>query len=237
MEKNLRRGLSLGSLDPAAKTFPGLPELALLRIIGSLWPTSDMNHAVVSPARLLMGAYLGLSRVRSLQDVASGLFLCTLWLQYEQLSKRFVPEAVNFAVNAILHLAPHGMKNPSEVPGSFPCPDLGSERCRSFAINLKKAKKIHITLRKPDLIAILTGDVQEEETKTELLAVALEVLSRLSEMYKGLDGFAELFKPIFTILESIRAEKLPQALKVRANFLKRCFIFLIKSTDACNRSP
>lgn len=34
--------------------------------------------------------------VRSSQDIASGLFLTTLILQFEELSKRFVPEAVNF---------------------------------------------------------------------------------------------------------------------------------------------
>ncbi len=60
MHKNLKRGLSKGALDPEAKTWPGLQELSLLRVIGQIWPTSDMNHHVVSPARLLIGAYLGL---------------------------------------------------------------------------------------------------------------------------------------------------------------------------------
>ena len=43
-----------------------------------------MNHAVVSPTRVLMGAYLGLGRIRSIADVASGLFLCTIFLQVPQ---------------------------------------------------------------------------------------------------------------------------------------------------------
>jgi nucleolar protein 14 len=65
MYKNLKRGLSRGASHPEAKTWPGLPELSLLRLIGSVWSTSDLNHAVVSPTRVLMGAYLGLCRVRS----------------------------------------------------------------------------------------------------------------------------------------------------------------------------
>ena len=107
MHKNLKRGLSHGALDPEAKTWPGLAELSLLRLIGIVWPTSDMNHAVISPARLLMGAYLGLGRVRSLTDIGSGLLLCTLFLQFEELSKRLVPEAINFLVNTVLHLYAH----------------------------------------------------------------------------------------------------------------------------------
>ena len=81
MQKNLRRGLSHGVTDVTSKTWPGLAELSFLRVVGLIWPTSDMNHAVVSPARLLLGSYLGLCRVRSLQDITGGLFLCTLFLR------------------------------------------------------------------------------------------------------------------------------------------------------------
>lgn len=52
MHQNLRRGVAKGPLDPEAKTWPGIPELTLLRVIGAIWPTSDLNHVVVSPTRL-----------------------------------------------------------------------------------------------------------------------------------------------------------------------------------------
>jgi nucleolar protein 14 len=80
MQKNLNRGLR-DPLSPSSRTFPGVPELILLRVLGGIWSTSDMNHAVVGPARYLMAAYLGLSRIRSLADIASGLFLCTLFYE------------------------------------------------------------------------------------------------------------------------------------------------------------
>ena len=80
MQKNLNRGLQ-DPLSPSSKTFPGVPELILLRVLGGMWSTSDMKHAVVGPARYLMGAYLGLPRIRSLADIASGLFLCTLFYE------------------------------------------------------------------------------------------------------------------------------------------------------------
>src|SRR5258706_3440712 len=80
MQKNLNRGLQ-DPLSPSSKTFPGVPELILRRVLGGVWSTSDMKHAVVGPARYLMGAYLGLPRIRSLADIASGLFLCTLFYE------------------------------------------------------------------------------------------------------------------------------------------------------------
>ncbi|KAF7302262.1 hypothetical protein MIND_00793300 [Mycena indigotica] len=195
MHKNLRRGLSRGALDVNSKTWPGLSELALLRIIGTAWPTSDLNHAVISPTRVLISAYLGLARVRSATDIASGLFLCSLVLQYETLSKRFVPEAVNFAINCVLHLAPHGYSSISEIPGSFPVPDFPS----NFA--LKKALKKE--LPKADLAALLV-DSNSVEAKSQLLLITVDLLSRFAEMYKPLDGFIELYQPILDILLRIR---------------------------------
>jgi nucleolar protein 14 len=212
MEKNLKRGLALGATASDAKTFPGLPELALMRTLGALWPTSDLTHAVVSPARLLMGAYLGLGRVRSVHDLASGLFLCTLWLQYEALSKRFVPEAVTFVANTVLHLAPHGFRRPADVPGSFPCPDLGSAACKSLRIT--SASTVSPS-SPPDIVAILAGDAEGEQTKVDLLATAFELIGRFAELYKGLDGFPELFQPLADVLVGVRAAKLPASLQSR----------------------
>jgi nucleolar protein 14 len=140
MHKNLKRGLSQGVLKPESKTWPGIPELSLLRIIGLIWSTSDLHHTVVSPTRLIIGAYLGLCRVRSLRDIASGLFLSTLILQFEALSKRFVPEATNFLTNAVLHLAPHRYEEVGALPGSFPSPDFKSELCRRLTLDGKARK-------------------------------------------------------------------------------------------------
>lgn len=81
MHKNLVRGLSQGADLDHAKTWPGIAELSLLRLLGKLWSASDMNHAVISPARVLIGSYLSLARIRSMRDIASGLFLCTILLQ------------------------------------------------------------------------------------------------------------------------------------------------------------
>ncbi|OSX59348.1 hypothetical protein POSPLADRAFT_1172633 [Postia placenta MAD-698-R-SB12] len=218
MHKNLKRGLSRGATEPDAKTWPGLPELSLLRVIAQIWPTSDKNHHVVSPARLLIGAYLGLCRIRSLQDLSSGLFLCTLFLQYESLSKRFVPETINLLANSVLHLAPHSLKDQTLIPGHFPCLDFRSEHCAILTIDARTARKA--TLNKPDLAGLLSGATDGEQAKVDLLGLTLELIGRFADMYKSLDGFIELYEPISGLLGEIKTQGLPESLVARLSSLR-----------------
>lgn len=81
MQKNLVRGLTRGATSLDSRTWPRAPELALLRLVGLVWSTSDFSNPVAAPAELLIGQYLAQARVRRLDDVASGLFLCSLVLQ------------------------------------------------------------------------------------------------------------------------------------------------------------
>lgn len=218
MQKNLKRGLSHGVTEADSKTWPGLAELSFLRVVGLLWPTSDMNHPVISPARLLMGSYLGLCRVRSLQDIASGLFLCTLFLQYEDFSKRFVPEAINFLQNSLLHLAPHRYKDEASLPGLFPAPDFLSERCKLLSLG-KKARKLDV--RKPDLSQLLDASAPGEQAKVDLLGLTLELLGQFADLYKSLDAFIELYGPVVSLLGGIKSDSLPSALSVsHTRFIK-----------------
>ncbi|KZV76010.1 Nop14-like protein [Peniophora sp. CONT] len=223
MNKNLKRGLARGASNPDSRTWPGLPELALLRTIGAIWPTSDMNHAVISPTRLLMSSYLGLCRVRSLQDLACGLFICTLFLQFEHLSKRFVPEVVNFLVNAVLHLAPHRYDDAASIPGSFPSPDFKSEACQKLTIDVKAAAKM--TVRPSALDKLLASSDGSTQDKVNLLGLTVDLLSRSAQQYKDLDAFIELYQPILDLLQNVKVSKLSKDLQTR----------LKSTTDALGR--
>ncbi|KAI0921150.1 hypothetical protein AcV5_001156 [Taiwanofungus camphoratus] len=233
MQKNLKRGLSHGATEPGAKTWPGLPELSFLHVIALIWPTSDKSHHVISPARLLMGAYLGLCRVRSLQDLTSGLFLCTLFMQYETLSKRFVPEAINFLANSILHLAPHSFEDLSSIPGYFPCPDFRSEQCLPLTIDVGRARKKN--LNKPNLPQLLNDKTFDEQAKVDLLGLSLELILRFADMYKSLDGFIELYEPIAELLAGVEAKDLPTDLMARLTSLRDTLSRLLKFARQARR--
>lgn len=157
-----------------------------------------------------MGAYLGLCRVRSLQDVASGLFLSTLFLQYEALSKRLVPEAINFLLNAVLHLAPHNFIDEASLPGTFPTPDFQSERCSPLAMH--KAKQLKV--QKPELTRLLAQDSSDEQAKVDLFYLTVELLGQYGDLYKSLSGFVELYEPVVTVLEGVKKGKLPTDIQV-----------------------
>ncbi|KAG1759400.1 nucleolar protein 14 [Suillus occidentalis] len=233
MHKNLERGLSRGALELGTRTWPGSAELSFLRTTGVIWSSSDMSHPVISPARLLMGAYLGLCRVRSLTDITSGLFLSSIFLQYEELSKRLVPEAINFSINAVLHLAPSSLKNVASIPGSFPSPDFRSDLCVPLAINIKKSK--HLDFRTPNLYRLLTGDNYQEQDKLDLLGLAFRLLDRFSEMYKSLDGFIELYQPVLDILRKIDITKLSEGVRMQASSLQDRLTRLLKFSRQARR--
>ncbi|KAI5123379.1 hypothetical protein M0805_006087 [Coniferiporia weirii] len=214
MQKNLNRGLSKDATSLNAKTWPGTSELALLWSISHIWPTSDLNHPVVSPARLLMGSYLGLCRVRTLHDLLSGLFLCTLFLRFEEHSRRLIPEATNFILNAILCLAPHRFKYVDSLPGAFPCPDFGNALCQSLQLNRKLAKAL--IPRPPNLARIMeAGSDSVEQAKIDLLATSFGLLGQYADMYKSLDGFIELFDPAAAILDGVSLGWASEVLKTK----------------------
>lgn len=199
MQKNLQRGLARGPSNPTSKTLPGAPELVILRVIGTVWSTSDFSHPVVQPAILLIGQYLAQSRIRGVPDLASGLFLCSIALQYEAMSKRLVPEVVNFVASAILCL----LKRRKDAVAS-PYPTLIA--CDIAQISFVEAH------RPANFAAALEGSNQSQ-SKADLLAVSLQLISTLATMYSSSTAFIEMFKPVLAVLEGSHSAKLAPGLK------------------------
>jgi nucleolar protein 14 len=73
-------------------------DLTILTAIGSIYPTSDHFHQVVTPAITLMARWLGLTSPASTKDVATGAFIGALCLHYQRLSKRYVPELIRHTI-------------------------------------------------------------------------------------------------------------------------------------------
>ncbi|OSS50737.1 hypothetical protein B5807_04084 [Epicoccum nigrum] len=82
----------LKALQLSNQPTPG--DLALLTAIGSIYPTSDHFHQVVTPAITLMARWMGLTSPASAHDVAAGALVGALCLQYQTLSKRYIPELI-----------------------------------------------------------------------------------------------------------------------------------------------
>lgn len=80
---------------------PTAGDLVILTAIGTIYPTSDHFHQVVTPAITLMARWLEMTTPNSSASSATGAFLVSLCIKYQQLSKRYVPEAVRFTVKAL----------------------------------------------------------------------------------------------------------------------------------------
>lgn len=76
-------------------------ELVILTAIGSIYPTSDHFHQVVTPAITLISKWLAITRPTSLPSSLNGAYLVALGIQYQRLSKRYIPELVRFTVAAL----------------------------------------------------------------------------------------------------------------------------------------
>ncbi|WVR05233.1 hypothetical protein IAU60_002245 [Kwoniella sp. DSM 27419] len=205
MQKNLMRGLTRGASRAEAKTFPGCPELVLLRMVGAIWSTSDFSNPVVAPAVLLIGQYLSQGRIRSTSDLASGLFLATILAQYESLSRRLLPEAVNFVASAILALLPRrkGFETESTYPESKA---LGVDLSIKLPSNAVPANPVNLS-------GAVNGTADEEQTKADLLSIALNLSQTFATMYTSSEAFIEVISPLARVLEGSRVAKLSTELK------------------------
>lgn len=79
---------------------PTAGDLIILTAIGSIYPTSDHFHQVVTPAITIMARWLELTPPSS-ATLVTGAFIAALCVKYQSLSKRYVPEAVRFTTKVL----------------------------------------------------------------------------------------------------------------------------------------
>ncbi|KAM3937753.1 nucleolar protein 14 [Leptodactylus fuscus] len=195
---NLNEGIkSTGQL-----MYPRFYLLLNLKLVGILFPTSDFWHPVVTPAMTMMSQILTECTVTHLTDVTSGLFAACASLEYVSLSKRFIPELINFLLG-ILHLA-----TPPDASADYYVVPL-FKRCGKF-------KKI-LFIDNPDDAAswvktnlpLTTMYVIKTKNKTKLnhfrltcTAVCLDLVKRCVDMYSTLPAFREIFGSIEKVIRN-----------------------------------
>ncbi|KAL7798068.1 nucleolar protein 14 [Trichoderma ceciliae] len=190
-------------------------DLTLLTAIGTIFPTSDHFHQVVTPAMLTIGRYIGQKVPREMSDYAIGTYLSILCLQYQQLSKRYVPEVMNFSLNTICSLSPTA---PLHLSGNFPMhdPPAGSR--------VQKAKTVE--LRRLNFSDCLPGNSQEGDKglKIALLITTIQLLDAAADLWTGKPSFLETFSQAIEVLNHVNSkpsrEHLPTAVIEKAKRLE-----------------
>jgi nucleolar protein 14 len=123
--------------------------------------------------------------------------------QFESLSKRLVPEAVNFVASSLLILLPR-RKDAKNV--AFP-------DTKAPEVDLKLASTSQAAPKEPVDLAAALGD-ETEQVKADLVAAALRLIQTYAAMYASHEAFIEVFKPVLTVVEGSRLPKHSDSLKV-----------------------
>lgn len=189
-------------------------DLILLTAIGTIFPTSDHFHQVVTPAMIVICKWLGQAPPASLERLGMGTYLVTLCVQYQKLSKRFIPEAINYVLQALSLLAPTPQ---TPLPGNFPY--------HESAEGLRMGKGKGWAVRKmtfADIFGEMDGG-RKQDTEHVLVYTLLCLLEQLVALWAGKKGFLEVFQPAAEVVAHLLSKeckgKLGRNLKVSLLFL------------------
>ncbi|NXB69484.1 NOP14 protein, partial [Donacobius atricapilla] len=181
-------------------TFPDLDTLIYLKIVSLLFPTSDFWHPVVTPAFMYMSQLLTKCRITTLQDVIKGLFICCLFLEYVSLSRRFVPELINFLLG-VLHISvPKSQAQGYTVVHPFTLVGKNSELllvCDKE--DLKSWEKQNVPL---SIVTRLkeTSRTEINHTRLSCLALCFDLIKKCAALYESLPSFHEIMHPVRILL-------------------------------------
>jgi nucleolar protein 14 len=76
-------------------------DLIILTAIGTIFPTSDHFHKIVTPAMLLMASWLSKTAPETPKDLTTGAYLVALCLKYLSPTNRYMPELLRFTTIAL----------------------------------------------------------------------------------------------------------------------------------------
>ncbi|KAF7117231.1 hypothetical protein CNMCM5793_005987 [Aspergillus hiratsukae] len=170
-------------------------DLVILTGIATTFPTSDHFHAIVTPAHLCLARYLGQGAINSLGDYATGAYAASLCLQYQTISKRYMPEFINYVLNALCNLCP---TEPNSSLGFFPTrgPQEQLRLIPSKQLNPRK-------LRFWDIATTQSDERDQDELKLSLIHTFITLLNSASDLWAGKSAFFEIFEPVQQVLRHV----------------------------------
>lgn len=185
----LNRKLSKGRPFMPAKS-----ALLLFHLVGRIYSTSDFHHVIVTPASLLMGAFLEHGRMTRPKHLASALFLAQTILQYQQHSHRIYPELFN-VIQLIINLF-DGKSSKNSFAFDAMYNRLLAERLQAVYNIEPSCTPSKLTFE--DLLNVPKEFTEEFGGK--LFSALLQVIVTAGNIYSGSPAFPDLFSPIIDAL-------------------------------------
>lgn len=186
------------------KQYPTLDTFVFLKLAASLYSVSDFRHTVVSPCVIFISHMLSRCRVQNRRDISLGLFLVTVIMEYTQLSKRFLPAAVNFLTGVLYLCIP---KRPIQQMKVVP-PFKSSGDANSLLVLASKTKKMKLAnglLNATDLLHIEI----DELFKVRALKSTLLLINDFLEQQIDNTCVKFLLAPIENYVDQIEIDQYP----------------------------
>lgn len=184
-----------------SSSWPDVEDLTILRSIGQIFSTSDLSHPIATPALLFMCHALAQCRIQTEMDIGRGLFLTLLAFEYQTISKRFIPECLNFLNKVMVLLAPKNVFQ-DNIPGYFPLAEEGLQ----LSIHDPSGEGIgNVSSVKLENLSI---EVEEsnDEFRISLFSGALKLFEKYLQLYSATPAFLEVFQDTQTILSQVKDE-------------------------------
>ncbi|KAK3695378.1 nucleolar protein 14 [Podospora appendiculata] len=175
-------------------------DLLILTAIGTTFPTSDHFHQVGTPAMLSIARFLGQKIPQNLADYATGAWLAILAIQYQQFSKRYVPELINFCLNTLCALA---YSKPPPNVGLFPIHEPAAG-VRIKGASKTPVRKLNCADCQPKRFP-LTPEAATS-LKLAIINTTASVLQTAAETWQDLAAFHETFQPAQRVLQHLTAK-------------------------------
>ncbi|ODQ66949.1 Nop14-like protein [Nadsonia fulvescens var. elongata DSM 6958] len=179
------------SLESMEETFPLPSHLMFFTLIGTIFSTSDNFHIIVTPAMLLMAEYLTMAKTETVESVLGGLYIVELFLQYQRISKRYVPEVTSYLAKILNEFII------SNSDSTYILKNIHSTKTgkSEFKINKSFSKKQNIKLRLSDI----NPYNQDKSTDMENLHIAalsksMDLLSKYASLWSDKAAFVEIFE-------------------------------------------
>lgn len=171
-------------------------DLVFFNVVGSIFSTSDQYHLVVTPCSILIAEFLDQMKFNTIEKLAFGAILARISLQYQRISRRYVPELTFFFEKCLASLL------------NSPSVDLLSQvKLDSHNLGIDKETEFHkdqsATLH---LHRIFGTKSMDDAFKITLLMNILESLDNaVSLVWKELPAFQEISLNIVRILNEYKA--------------------------------
>ncbi|KAM6361601.1 nucleolar protein 14 isoform 2-T2 [Alca torda] len=159
----------------------------------------DMEEVIEVKGRATFPG-LDMCRITTLQDVIKGLFICCLFLEYVSLSRRFVPEVINFLLG-ILHIS-LPKKQVQGYTVVHPFTPVG----KNLELLLVCDKKDLESWQKQNLPLSIVTRLKETNTtemnhiRLSCLALCFDLIKKCAALYESLPSFHEVMHPVRTLL-------------------------------------